>query len=143
MAQYNVSDIIHSGFVSEVANGRVKVSLFRPEACGGCQMKDYCGGDNDERQEFEVAANGYQVGDEVQLLMSTSTGLRAVLVAYLVPFAVLLLSLIAGLEMGLTEAEAALVSLSTTGLYYILLKMMSGSIKNHFSINIQKLQTHE
>lgn len=143
MAQDITSNITHSGFVSQVADGHVKVSLFRPEACGGCQMKDYCGGDNDERQEFELVANGYQVGDEVQLLMSTSTGLRAVLVAYLVPFAVLLLSLIIGLEMGLTEAEAALVSLSTTGLYYILLKMISKSIKGHFSISIQKLQTHE
>lgn len=143
MAQDTTSNIIHSGFVSQVTEGHVKVSLFRKEACGGCQMKDYCGGDNDERQEFEVAASGYQVGDEVQLLMSTSMGFRAVVMAYLMPFAVLLLSLIINLQLGLSEAEAALVSLSTTALYYVILKVMSGSIKNHFSINIQKLQAHE
>jgi sigma-E factor negative regulatory protein RseC len=143
MVHDNTSDITHSGFVSEVADGRVKVSLFRPEACGGCQMKDYCGGDNDERQEFEVTANGYKVGDEVELNMSTATGLRAVLVAYLLPFAVLLVSLVVSLQVGLTEAQAALVSLSITGFYYVILKMMAGSIKDHFSINIQRLQGHE
>ncbi|MEQ8714604.1 MAG: SoxR reducing system RseC family protein [Cyclobacteriaceae bacterium] len=137
------SDIIHSGFVSEVKPGQVKVSLFRPEACGGCQMKDYCGGDQDERQDFEVVASGYQVGDEVQLQMSATTGLRAVLLAYLVPFAVLLIVLILGLQLGLSETQAGLMSLLTTAAYYGLLKLKSDLIKDHFSIQIQKLHGHE
>ncbi len=137
------NDIIHSGFVSEVKPGHVKVSLFRSEACGGCQMKDYCGGDQDERQDFEVTASGYQVGDEVQLQMSTTTGLKAVVLAYLVPFGVLLVTLILGLQLGLSETQAGLISLLVTAAYYGLLKLKSDLIKDHFSIQIQKLHGHE
>jgi sigma-E factor negative regulatory protein RseC len=139
MSEQVGSNITQSGFVSEVVDGRIKVSLFRPGACGSCQMKGYCGGENDERQEFEVAASGYKVGDEVQLDMSTTTGLRAVLVAYLLPFAVLLISLIIGLQLGLSETHAGLISLLITGVYYWLLNLMSERIKNHFSIKIQRL----
>ncbi|MEM8894707.1 MAG: SoxR reducing system RseC family protein [Bacteroidota bacterium] len=143
MPNLQTVDISHAGFVSEVSQGRVKVSLFRPEACGSCHMKDYCAGDQEERQEFEVNADGYQVGDEVQLHMSTTTGLRAVMVAYILPFVILVSSLIIGLQSGLSENMAGLVSLLLTGLYYLLLRLFSTEIKGHFSIQIQKLQSHE
>ncbi len=143
MPELDTSEIKHAGFVSEVVDGRVKVSLFRPEACGSCHMKDYCGGDQDERQEFEVAADGYSVGEEVLLHMSTSTGLRAVLLAYIVPFLLLVIVLIASLQLGLSESIAGIVSLLTTATYYMLLKLFATDIKDQFSIQIQKLQGHE
>lgn len=143
MPDQMTSQITHSGFISKVADGRVKVSLFRPEACGSCQMKGYCGGDNDQREDFELSASGYELGDEVQLMMSTDTGLRAVVVAYIVPFFVLMISLITSLQLGLNEGIAALLSLLFTGLYFVTLKVMSGDLKQHFSIKIQKLQSHE
>lgn len=143
MSDQLTSEIRHSGFVSEVMADGVKVSLFRPEACGSCQMKSYCGGDQDERQEFEVTAKGYQVGDEVQLNMTTTTGLKAVLLAYVMPFAMLLLSLIIGLQLGLSEAHAGLISLAVTAAYFGFLKFNTDVIKGHFSIQIHKLQAHE
>ena len=143
MSDQMTTAISHHGFVSEVVDGRVRVSLFRPEACGSCQMKGYCGGADEHREHFEITASGYEVGDEVQLTMSATTGLRAVVFAYLMPFGILLLVLLAGLQLGLGEGASAVLSLVATGTYYIILKMVSGSIRHYFSIDIRKRQSHE
>lgn len=137
------SEITHRGFVSAVADGSVKVSLFRPAACGSCLMKGHCGAEHEHREHFEIEAQGYALGDEVQLTMSTGTGLGAVLVAYIIPFIVLMLALITSLQLALSEGMSAVISLLAVGLYYVILKMASATIRHHFSIHIKKLQPHE
>lgn len=88
---------------------------------------------------FTSDAPAYREGEQVMVSVTRNMGLRAVFLAYVVPFLVLLASLLILLEAGLSEAAAGLISLGILALYYIVLWLMRRRIEREINFNIRKL----
>jgi len=79
----------------------------------------------------------YSVGDEVEVLLKASMGLKAVWLCYAIPLVVLLGTVVGLLSAGVEEAAAGLVGLAAIGLYYLLLYLFRNKLKNEYIFTIQ------
>ena len=85
--------IEHSGVVKRVDAERVCVEITAHGACGGCKAREACGLGETGQKIVEIrtpAAATYRPGDRVTVAITRRTGAVAVLLAYVVPFVVLI-----------------------------------------------------
>ncbi len=80
----------------------------------------------------------YQVGETVELLLETSAGNRAVLLAYVLPLLVLLVLLF--VCYALTHKELLSVGVSIVGvvIYYLILKSASKGVEKKMEFGVRK-----
>ena len=132
----------HKGIVLSINGERIDVSILSESACATCKVKSACGMSETEETVVSIFthdAPAYRVGEQVVVSVTRNMGLRAVFLAYVVPFLVLLVSLLVLLEAGLSEAAAGLISLGVLALYYIVLWLMRRRIEREINFNIRKL----
>ena len=132
----------HKGIVLSINGERIDVSILSESACATCKVKSACGMSETEEKVVSIFthdAPAYRVGEQVVVSVTRNMGLRAVFLAYVVPFLVLLVSLLVLLEAGLSEAAAGLISLGVLALYYIVLWLMRRRIEREINFNIRKL----
>ena len=94
----SVANIKHCGEVVRVADNKVWVRMTVNSACSGCHARAVCGVDESKDKVVEVVTSdavAYSVGESVEVaLESRSVGAKSVLLAYVVPFFVLLVVLV-------------------------------------------------
>ena len=86
-------NICREGIVRVVNGDEITVEVIVSSACSGCHAKSICI-PSDRRQERIVVKNTrneqYEIGETVELLLETSAGNKAVVLAYVLPLFVLL-----------------------------------------------------
>lgn len=132
--------IEHSGVVVRVDVGRVYVEIIAQGACGGCSARQACGLGESEHKIVEILspdASAYCVGDTVEVSLTKHMGLTAVLLAYVIPFVVLLCVIVAGHLLGVSEGASAMLSLGSVVLYFGALRLVRRKIekKIHFTLS--------
>ena len=114
-----VTNIKHLGIVENINGSRLKVKIVQSSACSACSVKGHCSASETKEKIIDVYNKNNvpcQVGERVMIVGTTSMGMKAVLLAFVLPFIVLLLALIISLKLtGGDEAVSALVSLGTFG----------------------------
>jgi len=78
-------------------------------------------------------------GDNVTILMKKSMGYKALFLGYILPFILLVLTLVILLSISLPEGTAGLLSLGMLGIYYLLLYLSRSRIGNAFNFTIKTL----
>ena len=138
----SVANIKHCGEVVRVADDKVWVRMTVNSACSGCHARAVCGVDESKDKIVEVAtsdAAAYSVGESVEVaLESRSVGAKSVFLAYVVPFFVLLVVLVALSAMGVGEGIAALSAIAGVGVYYVVLWRMNRRIEKTIKFIITK-----
>ncbi len=132
----------HKGIVLNISAERVDVSILSESACATCKVKGACGMSETEEKVvsiFTPEAPMYQVGEQVVVSVSRSMGLKAIFWAYILPFLVLLASLLILLESGFPEATSGLISLGALVVYYVVLWLMRSRIEREINFNIRKI----
>ncbi len=132
--------IEHEGIVERVEAGSVHVKITSRSACGSCAARQACG--LAEAQEKIVVvptsdAANYVPGDVVRVGVRRRAGLKAVAMAYVGALAVLLGTLVVGLEgLGWGEGRSALAALAAVTVYYVVLWLLRRKIEQtiHFTI---------
>ena len=134
------NNICREGIVR--ANGAdISVEIIVSSACSGCHAKSICI-PSDRRQEIITVKNTrqeeYQVGETVELLLETSAGNKAVILAYVLPL-IVLLTLLFGCY-ALTDKELLSVGVGVLGVvvYYLLLKSAGQSVEKGITFGIRK-----
>jgi positive regulator of sigma E activity len=130
----------HEGIVERVINGAAFVSFRHTSGCSGCSVKSSCGMAESTDKIFRIPLGDTKVneGDEVTINISLRNGYKAVIAGYLIPFALVLISLSGAIALGMPEPVAGLISLATLIPYYILLKVLRKLFSNDLSIEVQK-----
>ena len=134
--------IDHIGKVVAVSEGAIAVWVERGEACANCQSQKSCAVMTDTNHTMTIKDKNYHlyhVGEEVNVSIDTSLGMKAVALAYIFPLLVLLLSLVVGVCCFTSELLQVAVALSPTVLYYIILYRFRRRIEQHFSFTVSKL----
>ncbi|MBO6080684.1 MAG: SoxR reducing system RseC family protein [Bacteroidales bacterium] len=135
------NNICREGIVRSVEGDEITVEVIVSSACSGCHAKSICI-PSDRRQERITVKNTrneqYEVGETVELLLETSAGNKAVVLAYVLPLIVLLMLLFGCYA--LTHKELLSVGVGVLGvvLYYLILKSAGKSIEKGITFGIRK-----
>ena len=134
--------ISHKGVVEAVDADLVKVRITQGSACAVCKVANHCSAAESKEKTVEVvcddAAKTYAVGDEVVVSMPMGNGRRAVLLAFILPFLVMLAVLLLTLWATGNEALAALLALASLVPYYAILHLSEKKIARKFSFVIEQ-----
>ena len=92
-----MTDIIkHRGIVENIEGSHVRVRIVQTSACSACSVKGHCNASESKEKlidVFDMKASSYRIGEEVMIYGTTSMGMQAVLLAFGIPFLVLLITL--------------------------------------------------
>ena len=108
-------EITHKGRLVEIGPTVAVVSFVASSACGACHAAGLCGASEMKDKRVEVPAfeaKGHAVGDEVEVALRASLGLKAVWMAY---FLGVVLALTAA---GWKELATGAVAVAAVALYY-------------------------
>lgn len=133
--------IEHLGRVDAVTPNDIRVVIVSQSACASCHAKGACtASDSSEKIVVVTKPNhNFLVGETVKVLLKKSLGYKALLLGYLLPLVVLIVSLFLFSYLGVSEGKAGLCSLLTLIPYYTVIYLFKGSITKHFNFDIEKL----
>lgn len=132
--------IKHRGIVENIDGSHIKVRIIQTSACSACSVKGYCGSADSKEKIIDIydTYNSYTLGEEVTIYGTTSMGLQAVLIAFVLPFIILLAALFVAMELsGNDELLSAAISLLSLIPYYVILYFLRNKIKKNFSFTIK------
>ena len=133
--------IEHKGVVLASEKGHIKVNILSQSACASCHAKGACNVSDVQDKTIDVynGINDYQIGESVNVVMEQKAGFKALFLGYVLPFIIVLCSMI--ITSSLTEYEAiiGLVSLGILIPYYVVLYSYKEKFKKSFSFKIEKL----
>ena len=136
--------IEHEGRVIAVDKDYISVEIVNKSACASCHAKGVCGASDEAVKVVEVAqsfatlADDYQVGETVNVVMSSAMGPQAIWIAYVVPLIVLMASILVFSLCGASELWMGLGSLGVVALYYLGVYLMRNRISKIFIFSIEK-----
>ncbi len=87
--------IEHTGIITNIDGTKIQVQIVQLSACSSCHAKGACSAsDMDEKLiDAETTDTTFKIGDQVLLIGESSMGLFAVLIAFIIPFLLILISL--------------------------------------------------
>ncbi len=135
--------IKHDGIVIAVnANGTVRVKIVQTSACAACKAKAMCASAESKEKEIEAIGDGLlTVGDTAEVLVQQKLGWKAVLLAYILPFVVMLGVVVIGNGLQVIGEEIiGTIALCAMGVYYIVLGFFKDKIQKEFSFTAVKKQ---
>ena len=117
------------------------VEIISESACGACHARGFCSLGESKVKRVEVPTSGwsdFRPGDEVEVVLKSSMGHKAVLLAYTLPLVILVAVLLAALSAGAGELYAGLAALGAVAVYYFCLWLVRGRLRNEYIFNIKK-----
>ena len=136
--------IEHEGRVIAVDKDYISVEIVNKSACAACHAKGVCGASDEAVKVVEVAQDittlteDYQVGETVNVVMSSAMGTQAIWLEYVVPLLVLILSILVFSLCGAGEVLMGLGSLGAVALYYLGVFFYRKKISKIFIFSIEK-----
>lgn len=117
------------------------VAILQHGACSQCHAAGLCGMADIAEKAVEVPTDpyaGYGVGDEVNVVLKASMGMKAVWLAYFIPLLILLAVILGLIGLGMSEVPAALAGIGAIAVYYFLLWLFRDKLRNEYIFTITK-----
>ena len=144
--------IKHDGIVIAVnGDGTVRVRIVQTSACAACKAKAMCASAESKEKEIVVLFVGEEakrregerqdikLGDEVVVMVQQKMGWKAILLAYMLPFIVMMTVVAIGNGLlGIREEVIGTAALCAMGVYYIVLGFFKDRIQKDFSFTARK-----
>ena len=131
---------MHTGKVVSMTPQTTTVQIVSHAACSQCHAAGVCGLSEYTEKAIEVPTSpsaSYGVGDEVQVVLKATMGLKAVWLAYFLPLVVLLGVALGLIALGLSEVVAGLAGIGAVALYYGVLWLLRDRLRNEYVFTIQ------
>ena len=135
--------IKHDGIIIALnEDGTALVRIVQTSACAACKAKAMCASAESAEKEMTVVLLGdeqWAVGNEVEVMVQQKMGWKAVVLAYLLPFFVMLAVLFIGNAIWVVREEVlGTVALCALALYYLVLGMFKDKLQKEFSFTAKK-----
>ena len=134
--------IKHLGIVENIQGSHLSVRIVQTSACAACSAKGHCSSADSKDKSIDVidtAASSYRVGEKVMVIGETSMGMMAVVLAFIIPFILLIFSLFLFMALMENELYSALLSLAILIPYYFILWLNKTRLKQKFSFTIKPI----
>ena len=135
--------IKHDGIIIALnEDGTALVRIVQTSACAACKAKAMCASAESAEKEMTVVLLGdeqWAVGNEVEVMVQQKMGWKAVVLAYLLPFFVMLAVMLIGNAIWAVREEIlGTVALCAMALYYLVLGMFKDRLQKEFSFTARK-----
>ena len=135
--------IKHDGIIIALnEDGTALVRIVQTSACAACKAKAMCASAESAEKEMTVVLLGdgqWAVGDSVEVMVQQKMGWKAVVLAYLLPFFVMLAVMFIGNAIWAVREEIlGTVALCAMALYYLVLGMFKDKLQKEFSFTARK-----
>lgn len=142
-----MTDIIkHRGIVENIDGSHIQVRIIQTSACSACSVKGHCNASESKEKLIDVydtKASSCQRGEEVMLYGTTSMGMQAVLLAFGVPFLVLLITLFVAIRLtDGNELKSALIALLALIPYYLIIYVCRNKLSKKFSFTLESIKNN-
>lgn len=130
----------HTGKVVSMNPQLTTVQIVSYSACSECHAAGLCGMSEYTEKAIQVPTDpyaSYGVGDEVQVVLQASMGMKAVWIAYFLPLVVLLAVALGLIALGVQEVVAGLSGIAAVGVYYLIVWLLRGKLQNEYVFTIQ------
>jgi sigma-E factor negative regulatory protein RseC len=134
------SDIKHIGFVKEVRGSSLVVNIVNQSACSTCHAQGACTVADFQDKEIEIQnfSKFYSPGQQVTIIFRESQGFTALLFGYVLPFVLVLITLIIALSILNNELIGGLLALAILIPYYITLWFFRHLLKKVFKFEVEE-----
>ncbi|MCQ2182924.1 MAG: SoxR reducing system RseC family protein [Bacteroidales bacterium] len=137
----NNTTITHKGRIIDITPEITTVEIISESACGSCHAKNLCSLSESKTKNIKVPTRGwdqFQPGDEVDVVLKASMGLKAVWIGYVIPLFVLVAVLLILLQTGRTELFSGLAAIVAVAVYYLAIWIFRGKLQNEITFSIKK-----
>ena len=135
--------IRHEGVVLRTDGRMAHVQIVQTSACSACKARSMCMSAESQQKEMDcVVIDGpVKVGDRVEVEVRERLAWKAVLLAYIMPF-VVMMAVIVALDFWTDWSEAVVGTLSLCGiaLYYIGLSVFKHRLQKEFSFTARRIK---
>lgn len=135
--------IKHLGIVESIDGSLIRVKILQSSACSSCSVKGHCSVSETKEKIIDIyntENKDCKVGQHVMVCGSTSMGMKAVMVAFVIPFLVLLAALF--ITMRITDGNepvSALIALVTLIPYYIIIYLIRNRLSKTFTFTLETI----
>lgn len=137
----NKNTISHEGIVQAVTDKCIKVKILQTSACAACKVHGHCSAAESKEKIIEIkkhTATSHQVGDKVIVTMGKEEGRDAIILAFIIPFVLMVGVLMIVLYFSKNEALAALLGIGTLIPYYLLLYLLKDKVTRKFAFRLEE-----
>lgn len=129
--------IKHYGIIERIGTDGCSVRILQASACSSCSAKQLCRSSESKEKLIDVQGRypHLHVGDRVMIAGTVRQGLRASVVAYVVPLVLMMIALFAGTTAA-GEGAGAIAALTVLAVYYAILYCLRDRIGRHFTFEI-------
>ncbi len=135
------TQIEHKGIVKSIIGNELQVSIITQAGCAACTLKGSCSVSEVEEKIVDVFVedpNKYKNGENVEVYYSQALGFRALFLGYVLPFLILVISLLILMSVTQKELLSGIISLFLLAPYYLILYFSKDKIKQTFKFSIKK-----
>ena len=138
---YKMSQIVeHSGIIHSIEGKNIQVQIIQESACSACHAKGVCTAADMKDKYIDVESDdaSLKVGDAVTIYGQTSMGMFAVLLAFVIPFMLILLVLFILKHYGISETLSGTIALASLIPYFGILSVFNSKLKTKLKFQIKK-----
>lgn len=135
-----MKSIAKEGIVREVKDNCVTVAVTSCSACHHCQAKVFCGLSESKEKLVEIEtldASAYKKGDAVVVLMSLANGYSALVLGYLVPLLVMVVTIVTFSLCGYDDFISGISGIIVLIPYYFGIFLLNKKLKSIFSFKLE------
>lgn len=134
--------IEHEGIVESVSGEYVIVRIVQQAACSGCKAKSMCTSSESKEKLIDVyeadAESKRRVGDAVNVCGALSMGKQAVVLAFGVPLAIIVVLMPVALRvLWMTELSSVALVTAVLAVYFYILYLNRGKMAKKFAFWIE------
>lgn len=133
--------ISHKGIITNIVSTRIEVTIISESACSSCKSKKVCSISEIKEKiiYIENPDNSFLMGETVNVFIEERMGAFAVIVAYGLPFLLMVLVLFIGYYTKLSEPIMGLSVILLLTIYYSTLYLLRNQIGKKVTFKVEKL----
>lgn len=134
------NEIEHVGVVNKIFDDHIQVQILQQSACSGCHAKGACSSAEMDDKFVDIQTNegsSHKIGEVVMIYGKTSMGMFAVLIAFVIPFLLILIELIIFGNYINNDSLAGLLALGSLVPYYIILSFFKDKLSKKLKFQIR------
>ena len=140
-----MSEIIkHDATIKEIGSETIKVTINSNASCASCKLKGTCSTGKlqektiiVEKPKEMIGLDKYEIGEQVNVVMYESQGVKALVLGYILPFVVLMIVLIVTYSFTHNEPLSGLLALASLGPYYFVLYLFRNKLEKQFNLKLE------
>ncbi len=116
------NEVSHRGRITEITPEFTTVEIISVSACAECHAKGLCGMSEAKVKQISVPTDPYsdrKPGDEVDVVLKKSMGLKAVWISYVIPLFILMILILSLSSVTVHEVYVGLGAIAGVALYYL------------------------